>query len=81
MRLRPLSAFSQEETINQEFGKIQSTLPCSFSSRVSGLSRSFWLPSRTPCPFPASKWKQPFSGVGGLRKDQMEEKGDEKWRK
>jgi len=30
------------------------------------------------CPFLVSKWRHSFSAVGGLWKDQIEEKNDEK---
>lgn len=90
MRLRPLSVPSQEEFINQEFGEI-CIINTSLYFLLSGLWHeqkfvavfpdSHGLPP-SPHPhcvlFPVSKQKHPFNGVGGLRKDQIEEKDDEK---
>lgn len=42
------------------------------------LPHSEGLPPHTVCPFLVSKWRHSFSAVGGLWKDQMEEKNDEK---
>lgn len=42
------------------------------------LPHSHGLPSPAVCSFLVSRWRHPFSGVGGLQKDQMEEKNDKK---
>lgn len=82
MGLRPLNAFSQEESINQEFGRMSSTLPWIFSFQVSARAEACGpLPSRG-LPFHTVSFlfqsrSIHFSAVGGLRKDRMEE-DDEK---
>lgn len=89
MRRRPLSAPSQVEFINQEFGEI-----CKINTSLYFLPSHLWhgqkfvgvfpnphgLPPRHPhCVlFLVSKQRHPLNGVGGLRKDQIVEKDDEK---